>query len=68
MKSNEKYISGADYDNLNDLFYFEIVNENSSKTKFARSIENREELREEEFLGFKLLFEAINKITIHEVI
>ncbi|WP_054943345.1 hypothetical protein [Paenibacillus ihuae] len=64
VKNSENYISGADYDNLNDLFYFEIVNENSSKTKFARSIEKREELGEEEFSGFKLLFDAINNITI----
>ncbi|NOU99504.1 hypothetical protein [Paenibacillus planticolens] len=68
VKNSEKYISGADYDNLNDLFYFEIINENSSKTKFARSIEKREELGEEVFSGFKLLFDAINNITNHVVI
>ncbi|KEQ21817.1 P-loop NTPase family protein [Paenibacillus tyrfis] len=60
--NNKKYINEEDYDTLNDLFYFEVISESSCKTMFARSIEEREDLDEETFIGFKPLFDLINSI------
>ena len=62
MLVNNDFLNREQLKEKNDLWFYEVIEDNSSKNDFANKIVEDVNLDKEDFKNFKPLFDAINNI------